>query len=146
MRQNYTHNWLSQHFMRFCGRARFLQDCLWSGTFLFWWGKSLARFHWAERNINIAVARHDWPKSEYRLFRCGVSTESNIPDFQQFGWTIASLVRHYSRANITMFERYPQEFFDLLKYLLYPDNHAPHAHSAHLEDRQLKVVVTQKYR
>ena len=72
----------------------------------------------------------------------GVSTESNIPDFRSSdGIYSVKLGRH------TMFERYPQEFFDFYKkYLLYPHAkpNAAHVYLAHLEKTgKLKAVVTQ---
>ena len=81
----------------------------------------------------------------------GVSTESNIPDFRSSdGIYSVKLGRHFTAEQLvshTMFERYPQEFFDFYKkYLLYPDAkpNAAHAYLAHLEKTgKLKAVVTQ---
>ena len=81
----------------------------------------------------------------------GVSTESNIPDFRSSdGIYSIKLGRHITAEQLvshTMFERYPQEFFDFYKkYLLYPDAkpNAAHAYLAHLEKTgKLKAVVTQ---
>ena len=70
----------------------------------------------------------------------GVSTESNIPDFRSSdGIYSVKLGRHFTAEQLvshTMFERYPQEFFDFYKkYLLYPDAkpNAAHAYLANLE-------------
>lgn len=81
----------------------------------------------------------------------GVSTESNIPDFRSSdGIYSVKMGRHFTAEQLvshTMFERYPQEFFDFYKkYLLYPDAkpNAAHAYLAHLEKTgKLKAVVTQ---
>ena len=81
----------------------------------------------------------------------GVSTESNIPDFRSSdGIYSVKLGRHFTAEQLvshTMFERYPQEFFDFYKkYLLYPDAkpNAAHAYLADLEkEGKLKAVVTQ---
>lgn len=81
----------------------------------------------------------------------GVSTESNIPDFRSSdGIYSVKLGRHFTAEQLvshTMFERYPQEFFNFYKkYLLYPDANpnAAHAYLAHLEKTgKLKAVVTQ---
>ena len=81
----------------------------------------------------------------------GVSTESNIPDFRSSdGIYSVKLGRHFTAEQLvshTMFERYPQEFFDFYKkYLLYPDAkpNAAHAYLADLEKAgKLKAVVTQ---
>lgn len=81
----------------------------------------------------------------------GVSTESNIPDFRSSdGIYSVKLGRHFTAEQLvshTMFERYPQEFFDFYKkYLLYPDAkpNAAHTYLAHLEKTgKLKAVVTQ---
>ena len=81
----------------------------------------------------------------------GVSTESNIPDFRSSdGIYSVKLGRHFTAEQLvshTMFERYPQEFFDFYKkYLLYPDAkpNAVHAYLADLEKAgKLKAVVTQ---
>ena len=69
----------------------------------------------------------------------GVSTESNIPDFRSSdGIYSVELGRHFTAEQLvshTMFERYPQEFFDFYKkYLLYPEsNHnAAYVHLAFL--------------
>ena len=81
----------------------------------------------------------------------GVSTESNIPDFRSSdGIYSVKLGRHITAEQLvshTMFERYPQEFFDFYKkYLLYPDAkpNAAHAYLADLgKEGKLKAVVTQ---
>lgn len=81
----------------------------------------------------------------------GVSTESNIPDFRSSdGIYSVKLGRHFTAEQLvshTMFERYPQEFFDFYKkYLLYPDAmpNAAHVYLADLEkEGKLKAVVTQ---
>ena len=81
----------------------------------------------------------------------GVSTESNIPDFRSSdGIYSVKLGRHFTAEQLvshTMFERYPQEFFDFYKkYLLYPDAkpNAAHVYLADLEKAgKLKAVVTQ---
>ncbi|MBP2621090.1 NAD-dependent protein deacylase [Streptococcus panodentis] len=81
----------------------------------------------------------------------GVSTESNIPDFRSSdGIYSVELGRHFTAEQLvshTMFERYPQEFFDFYKqYLLYPDArpNAAHTYLAALEKAgKLKAVVTQ---
>lgn len=81
----------------------------------------------------------------------GVSTESNIPDFRSSdGIYSVELGRHFTAEQLvshTMFERYPQEFFDFYKkYLLYPDAkpNAAHVYLADLEKAgKLKAVVTQ---
>lgn len=80
----------------------------------------------------------------------GVSTESNIPDFRSSdGIYSVKLGRHFTAEQLvshTMFERYPQEFFDFYKkYLLYPDAkpNAAHLYLADLEKAgKLKAVVT----
>ena len=56
----------------------------------------------------------------------GVSTESNIPDFRSSdGVYSLKLGRHFTAEQLvsrTMFERYPEDFFDFYKkYLVYPD-------------------------
>ena len=56
----------------------------------------------------------------------GVSTESNIPDFRSSdGIYSLKLGRHFTAEQLvsrTMFERYPEDFFDFYKkYLVYPD-------------------------
>lgn len=52
----------------------------------------------------------------------GVSTESNIPDFRSSdGIYSVKLGRHFTAEQLvshTMFERYPQEFFDFYKKYL----------------------------
>ena len=81
----------------------------------------------------------------------GVSTESNIPDFRSSdGIYSVKLGQHFTAEQLvshTMFERYPQEFFDFYKkYLLYPDAkpNAAHVYLADLEKTgKLKAVVTQ---
>ena len=81
----------------------------------------------------------------------GVSTESNIPDFRSSdGVYSVTLGRHFTAEQLvshTMFERYPEDFFDFYKkYLLYPDAkpNAAHRYLAWLEETgKLKEVVTQ---
>lgn len=81
----------------------------------------------------------------------GVSTESNIPDFRSSDGVYSVQVgRHLTAEQLvshTMFERYPEDFFDFYKkYLLYPDAkpNAAHRYLAHLEEAgKLKAVVTQ---
>ena len=81
----------------------------------------------------------------------GVSTESNIPDFRSSdGVYSVTLSRHFTAEQLvshTMFERYPEDFFDFYKkYLLYPDAkpNAAHRYLARLEQTgKLKAVVTQ---
>lgn len=81
----------------------------------------------------------------------GVSTESNIPDFRSSdGVYSVTLGRHFTAEQLvshTMFERYPEDFFDFYKkYLLYPDAkpNAAHHYLAWLEETgKLKAVVTQ---
>ena len=81
----------------------------------------------------------------------GVSTESNIPDFRSSdGVYSVTLGRHFTAEQLvshTMFDRYPEDFFDYYKkYLLYPDAkpNAAHRYLAWLEETgKLKAVVTQ---
>lgn len=81
----------------------------------------------------------------------GVSTESNIPDFRSSdGVYSVTLGRHFTAEQLvshTMFERYPEDFFDFYKkYLIYPDAkpNAAHRYLAWLEQTgKLKAVVTQ---
>lgn len=81
----------------------------------------------------------------------GVSTESNIPDFRSSdGVYSITLGRHFTAEQLvshTMFERYPEDFFDFYKkYLLYPDAkpNAAHRYLAWLEETgKLKAIVTQ---
>ena len=81
----------------------------------------------------------------------GVSTESNIPDFRSSdGVYSVTLGRHFTAEQLvshTMFERYPEDFFDFYKkYLIYPDAkpNAAHCYLARLEETgKLKAVVTQ---
>lgn len=81
----------------------------------------------------------------------GVSTESNIPDFRSSnGVYSVTLGRHFTAEQLvshTMFERYPEDFFDFYKkYLVYPDAkpNAAHCYLAWLEETgKLKAVVTQ---
>ena len=81
----------------------------------------------------------------------GVSTESNIPDFRSSdGVYSVTLGRHFTAEQLvshTMFERYPEDFFDFYKkYLLYPDAkpNVAHRYLAWLEETgKLKAVVTQ---
>lgn len=81
----------------------------------------------------------------------GVSTESNIPDFRSSdGVYSVTLGHHFTAEQLvshTMFERYPEDFFDFYKkYLLYPDAkpNAAHHYLAWLEETgKLMAVVTQ---
>ena len=81
----------------------------------------------------------------------GVSTESNIPDFRSSDGVYSVQVgRHLTAEQLvshTMFERYPEDFFDFYKkYLLYPGAkpNAAHRYLAWLEETgKLKAVVTQ---
>ena len=81
----------------------------------------------------------------------GVSTESNIPDFRSSdGVYSVTLGRHFTAEQLvshTMFERYPEDFFDFYKkYLVYPDAkpNTAHRYLAWLEQTgKLKAVVTQ---
>ena len=81
----------------------------------------------------------------------GVSTESNIPDFRSSdGVYSVTLGRHFTAEQLvshTMFERYPEDFFDFYKkYLIYPDAkpNAAHRYLAWLEETgKLTAVVTQ---
>ena len=81
----------------------------------------------------------------------GVSTESNIPDFRSSDGVYSVQVgRHLTAEQLvshTMFERYPEDFFDFYKkYLLYPDAkpNAAHRYLARLEEAgKLEAVVTQ---
>ena len=81
----------------------------------------------------------------------GVSTESNIPDFRSSdGVYSVTLGRHFTAEQLvshTMFERYPEDFFDFYKkYLLYPDAkpNAAHRYLAWLEETgKLMAIVTQ---
>lgn len=81
----------------------------------------------------------------------GVSTESNIPDFRSSDGVYSVQVgRHLTAEQLvshTMFERYPEDFFDFYKkYLLYPDAkpNAAHRYLARLEETgKLTAVVTQ---
>lgn len=81
----------------------------------------------------------------------GVSTESNIPDFRSSDGVYSVQVgRHLTAEQLvshTMFERYPEDFFDFYKkYLVYPDAkpNAAHRYLAWLEQTgKLKAVVTQ---
>ena len=81
----------------------------------------------------------------------GVSTESNIPDFRSSDGVYSIQVgRHLTAEQLvshTMFERYPEDFFDFYKkYLLYPDAkpNAAHRYLARLEETgKLTAVVTQ---
>ena len=81
----------------------------------------------------------------------GVSTESNIPDFRSSDGVYSVQVgRHLTAEQLvshTMFERYPEDFFDFYKkYLLYPDAkpNAAHRYLARLEETgKLQAVVTQ---
>lgn len=81
----------------------------------------------------------------------GVSTESNIPDFRSSDGVYShQLGRHFTAEQLvsrTMFERYPEDFFDFYKkYLIYPEAkpNAAHTYLATLEKTgKLKAVVTQ---
>lgn len=81
----------------------------------------------------------------------GVSTESNIPDFRSSdGVYSLKLGRHFTAEQLvsrTMFERYPEDFFDFYKkYLVYPDAkpNLAHIYLAFLEKTgKLKAIVTQ---
>ena len=81
----------------------------------------------------------------------GVSTESGIPDFRSSnGIYNIELNQHFTAeqlASHTMFERYPEQFFDFYKkYLIYPDARPNVAHDylVHLEKTgKLKAIVTQ---
>lgn len=81
----------------------------------------------------------------------GVSTESNIPDFRSSdGVYSLKLGRHFTAEQLvsrTMFERYPEDFFDFYKkYLVYPDAKPNLAHDylAYLEKTgKLMAIVTQ---
>lgn len=81
----------------------------------------------------------------------GVSTESNIPDFRSSDGVYSyQLGRHFTAEQLvsrTMFERYPEDFFDFYKkYLIYPETkpNAAHTYLAALEKTgKLKAVVTQ---
>ena len=81
----------------------------------------------------------------------GVSTESNIPDFRSSdGVYSVTLGRHFTAEQLvshTIFERYPEDFFDFYKkYLLYPDAkpNAAHRYLAWLEETgKLMAIVTQ---
>ncbi|VUX03140.1 NAD-dependent protein deacetylase [Streptococcus constellatus] len=81
----------------------------------------------------------------------GVSTESGIPDFRSSnGIYNIELNQHFTAEQLvshTMFELYPEQFFDFYKkYLIYPDAkpNAAHDYLAHLEKiGKLKAVVTQ---
>lgn len=81
----------------------------------------------------------------------GVSTESGIPDFRSSnGIYNIELNQHFTAEQLvshTMFERYPEQFFDFYKkYLIYPDARPNIAHDylVHLEKTgKLKAIVTQ---
>ena len=81
----------------------------------------------------------------------GVSTESNIPDFRSSdGVYNLKLNRHFTAEQLvsrTMFERYPEEFFDFYKkHLIYPEAkpNATHIYLAALEKMgKLRAIVTQ---
>lgn len=81
----------------------------------------------------------------------GVSTESNIPDFRSSdGIYSMELDQHFTAEQLvshSMYERYPEIFFDFYKNtLIYPDAkpNAAHAYLAYLEQTgKLKAVVTQ---
>ena len=81
----------------------------------------------------------------------GVSTESGIPDFRSSnGIYNIELNQHFTAEQLvshTMFERYPEQFFDFYKkHLIYPDARPNVAHDylVHLEKTgKLKAIVTQ---
>lgn len=81
----------------------------------------------------------------------GVSTESGIPDFRSSnGIYNIELNQHFTAEQLvshTMFERYPEQFFDFYKkYLIYPDvrPNVAHDYLVHLEKTgKLKAIVTQ---
>ncbi|SUN80283.1 NAD-dependent deacetylase [Streptococcus milleri] len=81
----------------------------------------------------------------------GASTESGIPDFRSSnGIYNIELNQHFTAEQLvshTMFERYPEQFFDFYKkYLIYPDARPNVAHDylVHLEKTgKLKAIVTQ---
>ena len=81
----------------------------------------------------------------------GVSTESGIPDFRSSnGIYNIELNQHFTAEQLvshTMFERYPEQFFDFYKkYLIYPDARPNVAHDylVHLEKTgKLKAIVAQ---
>ena len=81
----------------------------------------------------------------------GVSTESNIPDFRSANGIFSiKLNRSFTPEQLvsrTMFERYPEDFFDFYKKnLIYPDAkpNAAHYYLAKLEKMgKLKAVITQ---
>lgn len=80
----------------------------------------------------------------------GVSTESGIPDFRSSnGIYNIELNQHTAEQLVshTMFERYPEQFFDFYKkHLIYPDARPNVAHDylVHLEKTgKLKAIVTQ---
>lgn len=81
----------------------------------------------------------------------GVSTESDIPDFRSSdGIYSIELDQHFSAEQLvshSMYERYPEIFFDFYKkYLIYPDAkpNAAHDYLAYLERAgKLKAIVTQ---
>lgn len=81
----------------------------------------------------------------------GVSTESGIPDFRSSnGIYNIELNQHFTAEQLvshTMFDRYPEQFFDFYKkYLIYPDARPNVAHDylVHLEKTgKLKAIVTQ---
>ena len=81
----------------------------------------------------------------------GVSTESGIPDFRSSnGIYNIELNQHFSAEQLvshTMFERYPEQFFDFYKkYLIYPNAkpNIAHEYLAYLEKLgKLKAIVTQ---
>lgn len=81
----------------------------------------------------------------------GVSTESGIPDFRSSnGIYNIELNQHFTAEQLvshTMFERYPEQFFDFYKkYLIYPDARPNVAHDylVYLEKTEkLKAIVTQ---
>lgn len=81
----------------------------------------------------------------------GVSTESGIPDFRSSnGIYNIELNQHFTAEQLvshTMFERYPEQFFDFYKkHLIYPDvrPNVAHDYLVHLEKTgKLKAIVTQ---
>lgn len=81
----------------------------------------------------------------------GVSTESNIPDFRSANGVFSvELNRHFTPEQLvsrTMFERFPEDFFEFYKeHLVYPNANPNEAHYylAKLEkEGKLRAVITQ---
>ena len=76
----------------------------------------------------------------------GVSTESNIPDFRSSDGVYSVQVgRHLTAEQLvshTMFERYPEDFFDFYKkYLLYPDAKPNAAHCQRFYDLEAFLAL-----